>query len=36
MDTRASLILAEFSATGLLTALEGEDAPVEPHGDVQS
>jgi UDP-3-O-[3-hydroxymyristoyl] glucosamine N-acyltransferase len=35
MDTRASLILAEFSATGLLTAMEGEDVPLSGIASVE-
>ncbi|MCL7959646.1 MAG: UDP-3-O-(3-hydroxymyristoyl)glucosamine N-acyltransferase [marine benthic group bacterium] len=35
MDTRASLIFAEFSATGLLTAMEGEDVPLSGIASVE-
>ena len=35
MDTRASLIFAEFSATGVLTAMEGKDVPLSGIASVE-
>jgi UDP-3-O-[3-hydroxymyristoyl] glucosamine N-acyltransferase len=35
MDTRASLVFAEFSATGMLTAMEGEDVPLSGIASVE-